>query len=106
VAHAAKTADLTTVDQLAERVGRVRARRADLGRGGPFDVCCGPFRANDFSTDGVHDAEAVDEFSQLATAGVSWTTVTLGGDSVEELCERIAAFAERIATPVRASLGH
>jgi hypothetical protein len=94
------------VAQLAERIARVLGMRDAAGRSGPFDVCCGPFSSSGVPTDRRSTEDLVAELVAMGEAGAGWITVTPGGDSPGEVCERISAFAEEVAAPVRASLGH
>jgi probable F420-dependent oxidoreductase len=61
----ARTAELSTVDELAERVVLLHDTAKEAGRAEPLDVCCAPF-------DGRGSRDAV---SALADAGVTWCTV-------------------------------
>jgi probable F420-dependent oxidoreductase len=61
----ARTAELSTVDELAERVVLLHDTAKGAGRAEPLDVCCAPF-------DGGGSRDAV---SALADAGVTWCTL-------------------------------
>src|SRR5690606_28357591 len=98
LAGAVKTADLTTIDQLAERIRRFRELREEAGREGPFDVCCGAFSA--VSGTQPSSAQLVDEYGAMAHAGVTWTTIDPGGDSVAERMERLERFRTEVVEPL------
>ena len=69
VARTVRTAHLASVEDLAERINRLRDECAAAGRAEPLDVCCAPF---------TPDADAAtlrSEIDRLADAGVTWCTV-------------------------------
>jgi probable F420-dependent oxidoreductase len=105
LAATAKTAQLTSVDQLAERVSEVLELWRGSGRGGRFDICCGPFSLHQFPSRKVSEDQLAEELVAMGRAGVTWTTLNLAGSSVEELVDNIDRLAEEVAAPVRESLG-
>jgi len=105
LAATAKTAQLTSVDQLAGRISEVLEMWRGSGRGGTFDVCCGPFSLHQFPSRGVTEEQLVGELVAMGRAGVTWTTLNVAGNSVEEIVDNIELLAEEVAAPVRESLG-
>ncbi len=105
LAATAKTAQLTSVDQLAVRIREVHELRAEHGRSGSFDVCCGPFALHRFPSRRVTTDQLVEELVAMGRAGVTWTTFNVAGDSPEEMTEHVEELGEAVAQPVLRSLG-
>jgi probable F420-dependent oxidoreductase len=67
----ARTEEMTTVEQLKDKIGKLRVQLERVGRTRPFDVCIGP-------KDGLKDRSAaevdryVNEAGRLAEIGVTW----------------------------------
>ena len=94
---ATKTTELTEVTTLAEQIARLQDWRAEAGSAGPFDVCCGAFSLAGWRSGTVSDAQLLDELGTMGRAGVTWTTVDVGGTSSAESVDRIGRFASRVA---------
>lgn len=101
LAGAAKTADLSTLDQLTQRIQRVREWRAEAGVAPELDVCCGAFSLLDHVAGKVPAAALVEEYAAMADAGVTWTTIDLGGDTVAERIARLDEFHAEVIAPLR-----
>lgn len=104
LAATAKTAQLTSVEQLGDRVREVQQLREEQGRTGPFDVCCGPFSLHRFPSRRVTTDQLARELEAMGRAGVTWTTFNVAGDSVQEVVEHVQQLGE-VARQVRGSLG-
>ncbi len=94
---ATKTTELTDVATLAEQISRLDDWRAEAGSAGPFDVCCGAFSLAGWREGSVSDAKLLDELGTMATAGVTWTTVDVGGAGIADSVDRIGRFASGVA---------
>jgi probable F420-dependent oxidoreductase len=67
-ARAVRTPEVSTIEEFATRLARLRDHCAEIGRTDPIDVCFAPFSVVD-----DYDATAVlDELHQLAGLGVTW----------------------------------
>jgi len=102
LSRTAKTADISDIDALGERIGLFRRYCDDAGRGGPLDICFGTFAGNRYATAAAGAEELRDELGALTDLGVSWVTVSVPGDSVAEMVEGIARYAEEIIGPLAA----
>ena len=101
LAQAAKTTDLSSVEQLANRIARCHELRAEAGRIDPFDVCCGSFGFGAYVSGAAGPSQLVDELGRMGDAGVTWTTAIIGGSTRAELLERIERFADEVVSPTR-----
>lgn len=93
LASSAKTSDLSSIEQLADRVTRVHELRSTADRTGPFDVCCGAFPTTSI-------AELVDQLGEMASIGVTWNTTMIGGSTRAEMIERLERFATDVVAPL------
>lgn len=100
LARAAKTTDLSSVGQLADRVTRLRGLREAAGRTGAFDVCCGPFSLGGYFSGAVSAPAMIDELGEMIHAGVTWTTAIIPGSSLGEWIDRLDAFVAEIVVPL------
>ncbi|KPM52233.1 luciferase [Frankia sp. R43] len=90
-AAASRTATIESVDDLAAAIRYVHSQRA--GATGPFDICWSePTLANRATS----VDERLDRITALATAGVSWLTVSVPGDTRAEVLDGVAAFGTEI----------
>lgn len=100
LARAAKTTDLSSVAQLADRITRLRELRNSAGRTGDFDVCCGPFNLGGYFSGALPPSAMLDELGEMARAGVTWTTAIIPGLSLSEWSDRLEAFVAEIVVPL------
>ncbi len=90
---------LSTVAELAERVGELRTLRRAAGRPETVDVCLAPqghASAQEFADRAGHDADA------WATAGVTWLGWESGARGFESCLAEIALVGSRLAAPLAA----
>ncbi len=91
-ARASRTAPIESVQDLAAAIGYVRSLLGDRPRS--FDVCWSEGLMGD-------RAASVDEqcarMAALVDAGVTWLTVTIGGDDRAEMVDGIEAFGRDVA---------
>ncbi len=99
----AKTADISTIEELAERIGTFRRLCEDAGRDEPLDICFGSFSGARYATGEASSAELLDELGRLEDLGVNWITVTVPGDSVAAMVDGLERYAAEIIRPLAAS---
>mgnify|MGYP001343457932 CR=1 FL=1 len=86
-----------TVEQLGGKIAALHARRAELGRAGPFDVAIGPRAKLRFQQAGGADAY-LEGLRELAEAGVNWTMVEPPHPSRQAYIENVQLFGEEVVT--------
>jgi len=101
LARAAKTTDLSSVAQLADRIARLGALHDAAGRAGDLDVCCGAFNLGGYFSGVVSRSEMIDELGQMARAGVTWTTAIIPAGSMNEWTDRAETFVAEVVAPLR-----
>jgi alkanesulfonate monooxygenase SsuD/methylene tetrahydromethanopterin reductase-like flavin-dependent oxidoreductase (luciferase family) len=92
-AQASRTAAIESLEDLARAIGVVRSMVQDAGGDRPFDVC--------WSESLISDATAsADErccrLTALGGTGVTWTTVTMPGETRAEVLERVDVFGRDV----------
>jgi alkanesulfonate monooxygenase SsuD/methylene tetrahydromethanopterin reductase-like flavin-dependent oxidoreductase (luciferase family) len=90
-AQATRTAEISTVADVAGRIDEARAYAREIGRADALDVC---FSAYVVSDESLPVAERRAEAEQLEAAGVTWTTVPITGDDRRAVVDRIRRFAD------------
>ncbi|PEQ12334.1 hypothetical protein B2G71_12615 [Novosphingobium sp. PC22D] len=91
---------VVSMEHFAQKVEQLHAMRADLGRGGGFDLSVAPpFRPK------VADRPSAEQFreevEQLRAHGVTWIWTSLPATSVEQYADIVAWFGEEIVAPLR-----
>ncbi len=90
-ARASRTAPIESLEDLAVAIDYVRSQLGDPGRA--FDICWSERLVGD-------RAASVDEqctrMAALVDAGVTWLTVTIGGDDRAEMLDGIGAFGRDV----------
>jgi hypothetical protein len=92
-AQASRTAEIDTVEQLAERIEGARRYAAEIGRTEPLDVC---FSGGPVADEQRPLAERRSEAQRLRDAGVTWIAIALGGDNRREMLDRIQRFGDEV----------
>lgn len=89
-AAAARTTEISTLDELEAAIGWATAYGRKIGRTDPLDIC---FSAGNL----LDDAKSLDErhatIARLAAAGVTWLTVAPDGRDRAEVLDRAKSFA-------------
>ena len=93
IARFTRTAELSTVDDVAGRIEEARGYAAEIGRTDTFDVCFSTFAVSDESLP-LGDRRA--ETEQLEAAGITWATVPAKGDDRQAVLDQIRRFADDI----------
>jgi len=89
------TASIETLDDLAERLAYAGEHAERVGRERPLDVCFVAFGLDIGPNGDVPPDRFREQVARLEALGVTWLTVTLGGRTRAEYCDRLATFAER-----------
>lgn len=83
------------MDHFGEKLAKLRARRDELGRSGPFDLAVAPpFRPKEASGANAH--RFLDEVHQLAEHGVNWIWTSVPAASLEEYCDIVRWFGQDV----------
>jgi len=83
------------MDHFGEKLGRLRERRAKLGRSTSFDLSVAPpFRPKEASS--ANARKFLDEVSQLAEHGVNWIWTSIPAPSLEEYYDMVRWFGEEV----------
>jgi probable F420-dependent oxidoreductase len=96
VEGALRTASISSVADLAERIGYLRTYADEVGRTAPLDVCFTPFGLGMHDAAGFDPARVVDEIAALAAVGVTWCTVALPGGTRRDFLEAADRFGSDV----------
>ncbi len=102
LAKTARTRPLETADDLAELLDDLWRRMDDAGREpSELDIAFGTSAGGQAGTDGF-DADAhLAGIDELASIGVTWTSVSVPGDSLAHALETIEQYGEQVIAPLR-----
>lgn len=100
MARVTGTSALTSIGELASRIAALRAMRPELGRQGPFDVCCGNSTP---AADDPHERarHLARDLPALEDAGVTWITVELTSHSWTDGRIELEILAEHLLRAAR-----
>lgn len=83
------------MDHFGEKLVKLRGRREELGRTGPFDLSVAPpFRPKEASR--ANAQRFLEEVHQLAEHGVNWTWTSVPAPSLEEYLDIVRWFGEEV----------
>jgi probable F420-dependent oxidoreductase len=99
LAQTARTADISTLDELVERVKFMRDYAAERGRTRPLDLCVSPPARLRGETS---PAAVVDSILPVAELGANWCSVGGGGTTRAEWLRSIEALSKDVVEKVRA----
>lgn len=103
VTRTARTEELSSMEQLKAKLAYARDHADRIGRTRKLDVCMGRFPGSGLRMHSKGDAaQAVDEYSALAEAGVTWATMAVPAQSRAGFAENLQWFGEEIAAKVKA----
>jgi probable F420-dependent oxidoreductase len=106
VTRTARTEELSSMEQLKEKLGYARDHAEKVGRTAPLDICMGRLDATSMRPQDSGDAaRAVDDYCELAEAGVTWATMSVPSPSRAAFAENLQWFGEEVAAKVRAQTG-
>ncbi len=95
-----KTPAITSLDDLAERLGYLREHAESVGRTAPLEIVFMPLGLDMFSNAGVQAAPVVASLEELAAAGVTYATTMIPGDTRADILAGIAVFRDDIIPKV------
>jgi probable F420-dependent oxidoreductase len=95
-----KDSGITSVEDLADKVARVRTRRAELGRSGPFDICIGSRVQPEALTRAEADRQ-LEELAALAGAGVDWVMLSPRHESRAAWSEQAHWYGQEVMARAR-----
>jgi len=101
MAASTRTASLSNLEDLAQRMDRLRVECDVAGRTEPMEVCCGPFSMAGYLGGVVSAAELVDELGAMSELGVTWAAVSLPADSEEAFADHVGRFTADVVRPLR-----
>ena len=101
----ARTEELANIGQLREKLAYAHDLAAKIGRSQPLEICMGRFRHDAAMKPGERGdaAQAVDDYLQLAEAGVGWTTMSVPSPSRSAFIENVHWFGEEVVAKVNAA---
>ncbi|MFC4595815.1 TIGR03619 family F420-dependent LLM class oxidoreductase [Sphingobium tyrosinilyticum] len=86
---------ITSIDDLAQKVARVKVLREELGRTGPFDIIIGALVRPEALTRSEAD-RYIEELQRLAGAGVTWVMYDPGHASRAKWSDHVRWYGEEI----------
>jgi probable F420-dependent oxidoreductase len=104
VSATARTDELANIAQLRDKLAHAHDLAASIGRSRPLEICMGRFDHDvAMKPDGRPDAaRAIDDYAELAEAGVGWTTMSVPSPSRSAFIENVLWFGEEVAAKVNA----
>jgi len=105
VSTTARTEELANIGQLRDKLAYAHDLAAKIGRSQPLEICMGRFRHDAAMKPGERGdaAQAVDDYLQLAEAGVGWTTMSVPSPSRSAFIENVHWFGEEVVAKVNAA---
>ncbi|MCA2242267.1 TIGR03619 family F420-dependent LLM class oxidoreductase [Mycobacterium sp. WUMAC-067] len=94
-AAASRTAEISTIDELAAAIDWARHYATEIGRTAPLDIC---FSAGNLLEDSRSADERHATIARLEAMGVTWLTIASPGADRAELIERSRAFGKEFIT--------
>jgi probable F420-dependent oxidoreductase len=97
-----RTPALETLDDLAARIEEAKAAARAVGRSTPLDFVFMPMGLDMFSNASVDAEQTVASIRALADVGVTYATVTIGGDTRADVLAAFTVFRDEILPAVAA----
>lgn len=101
LAASARTASMSTLEDLAGRLDLLRVQCESAGRVDPPEVCCGAFSMAGYLQGTVTASELVDELGAMSELGVTWATVGLPATSTQAFEDAAGRFEVDVAASLR-----
>ena len=102
VSKTARTEELADIGQLRDKLAYAHDLAAKIGRSQPLEICMGRFAHDAQMKPGERGdaARAIDDYLQLAEAGVGWTTMSVPSPSRSAFIENLHWFGEEVVAKV------
>ncbi len=97
-----KTPGIENVDDLRSRIAEAHEHAAAVGRTAPLEIAFMPMGLDMFTNAPVQPAAVIDSIQELGDAGVSYSCITVPGDTRAELLANLDTFATEILPAVTA----
>jgi probable F420-dependent oxidoreductase len=91
-----RTPALESLDDLRQRLGMARSLAAECGRRAPLEVVFMPTGTDMMSGEAPRSDRIIESAADLASAGVSYLTLTLPGDSRSQFLDNVSRFGEEV----------
>jgi len=99
LSNSARTDELSSLEQLRDKLAFARDYAHSIGRTRPFDICMTRFGNAGLKVgDSSSAARAVDDYAALAELGVNWSTIAFYVHSRSAYIEGVQWFGEEIAS--------
>jgi hypothetical protein len=92
-APASRTAAIESLEDLATAIGVVRSMVTETGGDRPFDVCWSESLISDAT---VSADERCSRLRAIEATGVTWTTVTIPGETRPEVLDGVDTFGREV----------
>ena len=104
VTKTARTDELANIGQLKAKLAYAHDHAARIGRTEPLTICMGRWTGNgDMKPNDRGDAaKAIEDYAELAEAGVTWTTISVPSPDVETFVENVQWFGEEVVAKMPA----
>lgn len=101
LAHTTKTPPLETPNDLSKMLDYLwRELDASDRDRSEIDVCCGSLDGAALADDAFHIASHLAGLAELSTLGVTWTSVTVPGDSITHATESLQRYGEEVIAKI------
>lgn len=91
-----RTAALESMDQLRERIAYARAHARAIGRAHPLEICFTPFELAMTERKTAAPSLLRERIGELRELGVTWLTVSLGGETRSAYAKEVEAFGRDV----------
>lgn len=95
-----KTPPIETIDDLSARISEAKAHGEEVGRTDPLEIAFMPMGLDMFTNAAVDATRAVDSIGELADAGVTYTCITIPGDTRAEVRADLEVFGTDVLPAV------
>jgi probable F420-dependent oxidoreductase len=91
-----RTAEIRSLDDLAERTGYLRDCAREIGRETPLDICFPPLGLPLHRPDRIEAGQLRDTLAELAALGVTWTSLSLPARTRSGFCDAVRRFGDEL----------
>ncbi len=101
ISASAKTDELSSMEQLREKINYAHELCEKNGRKAPLEICMSTFGNSSQKPHSLGEAaKMIDEYSALAEAGVTWSTMTVPSPSRAAFIENVQWFGENVIAKI------